>query len=274
MRRATPVVFVHGGPGMYTEAGRFEEKAVMRDAGFNTVFFDQAGGGKSLGLKAGDCLLDRGVADIEALRIALGKDRLVLWGNSFGDDLAALYAGRYPGRVAGMVLTSPGMIPGYAGKRNYGRTDRKHVEYSKAITKAIDTIDRDGAAAETELPHDAAGKLFDSLFAAELIDGMVCIGTAVRPAALPGGGNFYAQRLIARDLKALKVPPVPVAGVPTFVIGGTCDLLPMTSAEHFRDLFGGTIVQIAGSGHGLYENRAVIDAAIADFARTALASVE
>ena len=78
--RATPVLFLHGGPGLYTEARRFDEAAVMRAAGFDTIFFDLAGGGRSARLAAGDYGLDRAIADVEALRIALGKDQLVLWG--------------------------------------------------------------------------------------------------------------------------------------------------------------------------------------------------
>ena len=264
-RRVTPVVFLHGGPELYTEARRFDEAAVMRAAGFDTVFFDQAGGGRSARLPAGEYSLDRAVADIEALRMALGKDQLVLWGNSYGAVLATLYAARFPGRVAGVVLTSPGMFPGYAGKRDYGRTDRDRVVFGKDVSKAIEHIDRDGGKAEADLPQPRAGELFDGSVASELIDGMVCKGAIVRPPPLPGGGNLYAQRLIARDLKAVKAAPVAVAGVPALIVWGACDFLPMASAERYRDLFGGRIAEIAVSGHGLLVDRAAVDAAIAGF---------
>ena len=264
-RRVTPVVFLHGGPGLYTEARRFDEAAVMRAAGFDTVFFDQAGGGRSARLPAGEYSLDRAVADIEALRMALGKDQLVLWGNSYGAVLATLYAARFPERVAGVVLTSLGMFPGYAGKRDYGRTDRDRVVFDKDVSKAIEHIDRDGGKAEADLPQPRAGELFDGSVASELIDGMVCKGAIVRPPPLPGGGNLYAQRLIARDPKAVKAAPVAVAGVPALIVWGACDFLPMASAERYRDLFSGRIAEIAVSGHGLLEDRAAVDAAIAGF---------
>ena len=261
-RRVTPVVFLHGGPELYTEARRFDEAAVMRAAGFDTVFFDQAGGGRSARLPAGEYSLDRAVADIEALRTALGKDQLVLWGNSYGAVLSTLYLARFPGRVAGVVLTLPGMFPGCAGKRDYGRTDLDRVVFGKDVSKAID---RDGGKAEADLPQPRAGELFDD---------MVCKGATVRPPPLPGGGNLYAQRLIARDLKAVKAAPVAVAGVPALIVWGACDFLPMASAERYRDLFGGRIAEIAASGHGLLEDRAAVDAAIAGFARDSLAAVK
>ena len=273
-RHATPVVFLHGGPGLYTEARRFEEGAVLRAAGFDTIYFDQAGGGRSGLLKAGDYSLERAIADLEALRIALRQEQMVLWGNSYGATLLALYADRYPARVAGVLLTSPGMFPGFAGKRDYGRSDRDKVVYDKAVMAAINRIDRDGAAAEAVLPQPEAGRLFDALVAAELINGMVCKGSAVRPTALPGGGNLFAQRLIDRDLKALKFTPANVSTVPALIVRGSCDYVPAASAERFRSLLGGAIVEVADSGHGLLENRAAVVAAMDGFARGALAGVK
>ena len=246
----------------------------MRAAGFDMIFFDQAGGGKSALLPAGDYGLDRAVADIEALRTAMGKEQLVLWGNSYGAALAALYAARFPGRVAGVVLKSPGMFPGVAGKRDYSRTDRDRVVFGKDVAKAIDRIDLDGGRAEPDLPQARAGELLDGLLASELNDGMVCKGAAVRPPPLPGGGNLYAQRLITRDLKAVKASPTAIAGVPALIVRGACDFVPMASAERYRDVFGGRIAEIAASGHGLLEDRAAVDAVIAGFARDSLGAVK
>ena len=173
-----------------------------------------------------------------------------------------------------MILTSPGMFPSYAGKRDYGRTDRDRVVYGKEVSKAIDRIDRDGGKAEADLPQARAGELLDGLLASELIDGMVCKGAAVRPPPLPGGGNLYAQRLITRDLKALKAAPAVMAGVLALIVRGACDFLPMASAERYRALFGGRIAEITASGHGLLEDRAAVDAVIAGFARDSLGAVK
>ena len=51
---------------------------------------------------------DRQVDDIEALRLALGLDRLDLAGHSGGGTLAVLYAARYPERVERLILVCPG----------------------------------------------------------------------------------------------------------------------------------------------------------------------
>jgi proline iminopeptidase len=273
-RHAVPVLFLHGGPGLYTEARRFDEGAPLRAAGFDTIYFDQAGGGRSARLKASDYSLDRAVADVEALRIALGHEKLVLWGNSWGAALATLYASRHPGRVAGFVLTAPGMFPGFGGKRDYSRTDRDKVEYAKDVTAAVNRIDREGAAAEAALPQDRAGAIFDTMVAAELIDGVVCKGAGVKPPSLPGGGNLYVNRLISRDLKALKFKPAPLVKVPAIIVRGSCDFLSMASAERYAAVLGAPVITVAGAGHGLLEQRAAVDAALSNFAQGPLAGVK
>lgn len=271
-RHAVPVVFLHGGPGLYTEARRFDEGAPLRSAGFDTIYFDQAGGGRSARLRAGDYSLERAVADLEALRVAIGQEKLVLWGNSYGAVLATIYANRFPDRVAGLILTAPGMFPGYGGKRDYGRTNRDRVEYSKAVRDAVERIDRDGGAAEAVLPQDAAGVLFDELVAGELIDGVVCKGSSVQPPALAGGGNLYAQRAIARDVKAYQFGRAALPPVPAIIMRGGCDFLPLASAQKYADLLGVKVTEIADAGHGLLEQRAAVDAALLDFAKGPLAA--
>ena len=139
---------------------------------------------------------------------------------------------------------------------------------------AVNRIDRDGGAAEADLPQDRAGAIFDTMVSAELIDGVVCKGTAVKPPPLPGGGNLYVNRLISRDLKALKFTPGPLVKVPAIIVRGSCDYLPMSSAERYAALLGATVLAVADAGHGLLEQRAAVDAAIASFAQGPLASVK
>ena len=46
------------------------------------------------------------IADIEKLRVHLGIERWLVWGNSWGVTLGLAYAQRYPERVTEMVLVS------------------------------------------------------------------------------------------------------------------------------------------------------------------------
>lgn len=272
-KHQTPVIFLHGGPGLYTEDRRMEEGSVLRDLGFSTIYFDQAGGGRSDRLPVSDYSLARAVADLEALRAALGHDRIILWGNSYGAALATLYTQKFPERVAALILTAPGMFPGLDGKRDYSVTARDKVEYSPAIRDAIKRIDRSPVKAEPTLSQADAGQMFDQIVSDELLNGVVCKGASVRPPPLPGGGNLYSQRAIFRDLQRAKLPAQSAVRLPTLIIRGTCDFIPSSSAERYRAFFGGKLFTVESSGHGLIEHRETVDAALSAFAASELAAI-
>jgi proline iminopeptidase len=97
-----PVMCLHGGPGggISADMRRFFDPAHWR-----MVLFDQRGCGKS----TPNASLEHNttwdlVADIEALRIKLGIERMVLFGGSWGTTLALAYAVTHPDRVMALVL--------------------------------------------------------------------------------------------------------------------------------------------------------------------------
>ena len=100
--RGFPAVFLHGGPGSRTRAvhRRFFDPQFYR-----IVLFDQRGCGQSTPLgRTAENTTRHLVADIEAIRIHLGLDRVMLFGGSWGSTLALAYAVTHPDRVPAMVL--------------------------------------------------------------------------------------------------------------------------------------------------------------------------
>jgi pimeloyl-ACP methyl ester carboxylesterase len=127
------VVALAGGPGQAAlpfanDAAQIMSKAL---ATRDLVVFDQRGTGDSGALKCAalgfvseplstvipDCATqigvtrglyttDNTVADIEAMRKALGYTKLVLYGTSYGTKVALRYAGEFPSNVAGLILDS------------------------------------------------------------------------------------------------------------------------------------------------------------------------
>lgn len=96
------MLFVHGGPGGGTIP---KHRCFFDPMQYRIVLFDQRGCGRSsphaeLGGNHTDAL----VADMEAIREALGIDRWVLFGGSWGSTLSLVYAQRYPERVLGLIL--------------------------------------------------------------------------------------------------------------------------------------------------------------------------
>ncbi|HEX4032986.1 MAG TPA: alpha/beta hydrolase [Solirubrobacteraceae bacterium] len=129
----TAVVALAGGPGQAalpfaTTASQVVSSALKND---DLVVFDQRGTGDSGPLKCSalnsvtapisqvipDCATQIGVArafyttddtvaDIEAIRKALGYTKLILYGTSYGTKVALRYAAIYPDNVAGLLLDS------------------------------------------------------------------------------------------------------------------------------------------------------------------------
>lgn len=97
-----PVVFLHGGPGSSINPNhrRFFDPAFYR-----VVLFDQRGCGRST--PVGEIRANTTqhlVADVERLRDALGIERWMLFGGSWGSTLALAYAQAHPGAVRGLIL--------------------------------------------------------------------------------------------------------------------------------------------------------------------------
>jgi proline iminopeptidase len=101
----TPLLVIHGGPGfshhyLLTLTDLADERPV--------ILYDQLDSGNSA--RPGDSAnwtVERFVDEVDYLRNALGLDRLVVLGSSWGGSVAASYAIRQPPGLAGLVLASP-----------------------------------------------------------------------------------------------------------------------------------------------------------------------
>ena len=107
---ALPVIAVNGGPGLshvYMVQNDMWERVARNRL---VVFYDQRGTGASKKLKPGASQsMDAQVADLDAVRKALGLDKVVLVGDSYGGLLSMAYASMHPEHVAKLVLSdSPG----------------------------------------------------------------------------------------------------------------------------------------------------------------------
>lgn len=277
-RHRTPVVFLHGGPGMYTQASKIAEGAALRAAGFDTVYFDQAGGGASSRLPVTQYTFNRAIQDVEAFRRQLGADRIVLWGNSFGAQLAAAYTATYPDRVAGLLLTSPGAFPGQPSERNYTGTNRSDdTEFSGRMFLATVLMDVNPLLAEDFVGQPEAGAMLDEATRQQLSGAFVCKGADDRlirdGLTAERGGNLFANRLIAADIPVHHLPRSTV-DVPALVVRGACDFIPRSQAERYAAFAAvARVVDVPDDGHGLRANRQAVDSAVATFASTDLAPV-
>jgi proline iminopeptidase len=102
-----PAVFLHGGPGGGSST---DHRRLFDPARYRVVLIDQRGCGRSRphASEAGSDLAVNTtwhlVADIERVREALGIDRWLVHGGSWGSALALAYAETHPDRVTELVL--------------------------------------------------------------------------------------------------------------------------------------------------------------------------
>ena len=97
-----PVVVLHGGPGGGCSPAmrRYFDPDVYR-----VILFDQRGCGRSRPhASIEENTTWHLVQDIEAIRVALGIDRFIVFGGSWGATLALVYAISHPARVSQLVL--------------------------------------------------------------------------------------------------------------------------------------------------------------------------
>lgn len=108
-----PIIVLHGGFG--AEHSYMKPLMLPFAISRRVVFYDQRG---SLRSPCSDCAfgLANHVADLEALRKAMGQEQIDIVGHSMGTLLAQEYAQRYPGRVGKLVLVGPIAAKAYDGK--------------------------------------------------------------------------------------------------------------------------------------------------------------
>jgi len=97
-----PVVHLHGGPGSGAQAAH---RALFDPVLHRAVLYDQRGAGRSTPVRSrASNTTAHHIADLEAVRKALGIARWVVAGGSWGATLALAYAQAHPRRVGGLVL--------------------------------------------------------------------------------------------------------------------------------------------------------------------------
>ena len=106
---ANPILIpLHGGPG-FPEMRLFRTFNAQLEQSFTVVYWMQRGTSKSFErrMPASSLTIEQFVADldelVEMLRARFGKEKVVLYGHSWGSVLGVLYASRFPEKVAAYV---------------------------------------------------------------------------------------------------------------------------------------------------------------------------
>jgi pimeloyl-ACP methyl ester carboxylesterase len=103
-----PLILLYGGPGL-SETFFFRHFNSPLEKAFTVVYWDQRGSGKSFdrGIPRSSMTVEQFLTDlaelVEAVCKRVGKEKVVLFGHSWGSLLGVLYSARFPEQVAAYV---------------------------------------------------------------------------------------------------------------------------------------------------------------------------
>ena len=237
-----PAVVLHGGPGAHHDylLPGFDALADGREL----VYYDQRGGGRSPVARDVPVGWTEQVADLEALRAYWGFDRLTLAGYSWGGLLALLYSLAHPDRVERLALVSPAPTWRAARERFEAAFARRNLDpaFQEARRELRESglRERDPAAFQQRIFElSVAPYFFDPARARELVPFRVTGRT--QQEVWHSLGDY--------DLR----PRLPeLRGLPSLVIHGEDDPIPIEAARVTAELIGAQFHPLARCGHVPY----------------------
>lgn len=264
---STPIVFLHGGPGVADMEGDAAYFGQLRAEGYVVYVYDQLGSGRSSRLlDPSGYTIERDMTDLEAIRQQIGAEKLILIGHSYGAGVAALYSAYHGEHVAKVIVSSPGALvgglaEGGAPQDRLSQT-RKLALYARLLQpRALITyllLQINPRAAHNFADDAEMDARMDQVYAVTE-PGLHCTPP---PAVTPLHGlGFYANQY---PQAGRYIPPQNVGArlarhtIPILVIKGACDYLNWSSALAYLDAFAqgpAHLVYLHDAGHNVYQDQ-------------------
>lgn len=258
--RATPIIFLHGGPGWLILDSDIAFYGQLSKLGFDVYLYDQAGSGRSSRLAdMRQYTTARQVADLEAIRMTIAADKMVLIAQSWGNTLAVDYMAAHPGHVEKIVFSSPGAMwdvgrfeMDYSHTANVG----EDPGFTPSVLAALFLVARNPVIAKQIVPEPAMEAFMDAMPTTVKIENDYCAGTEARiPRGPIAGASTYVNKLIFANQKSYPDPRPVLGGNPTpaLVLRGGCDFVPLAVAREYVATFPqAQMMQIENAGHAVY----------------------
>ncbi|HSH98153.1 MAG: prolyl aminopeptidase [Methylophilaceae bacterium] len=261
-----PVVFLHGGPGSGCNPA---QRRFFDPAFYRIILLDQRGCGRSKPLgETNHNTTDDLVEDVDKLRVALGIEKWLVFGGSWGSTLALAYAIAHPERAIGLILR--GIFLSRQNELDWFLHDVRHFypEAWEKLTAYIPTNEHN------DLLNAYSTRIFSedksiSVPAATNWNAYESSIMTLRPST-GGGGNpvsdeiqlararvqlhyilndcFVGKRDMLKEASALK-------HIPTTIVQGRYDMVcpPLTAWELSQAMPHAEFYMVADAGHSAME---------------------
>jgi proline iminopeptidase len=252
-----PLIALHGGPEFDSFYLVPELDALAGCC--RLIYYDQRGRGRSAAAPAEQVTIESEVDDLDRLRDSFGADSIAVLGHSWGGVLAMEYATRHPDRVSHLILlnTAPAsardwtdFLPTWRGQR------------SQQDAEALTSLTASAAFTAGDVHADTA--LYRIVFRnatrrAELDDQIV---GRLRAHFTPDrivASHVIEDRLFAQTLELDGydlVPRLRELAMPTLVVHGEDDFVPVAMAARIADAIPGARIDVLPAcGHFSYAER-------------------
>jgi len=256
-----PIIVVHGGPGMdhnYLRPG-LDVLASSRAL----VYYDQRGTGRSdATLDSASINLDAFVNDIDELRQALGYDRVVVLGHSFGGLIAVAYAMDHPENVRALVLMNT-VEPG----SQWATATARRAAQMRTLADSAELAELVALPGYKERDPAIMSRMYQAAFRGTLRDRdkISEINLAMSRRTAQNGSDV--ARLLGTSMSGLDWwDRLPALQVPTLVVHGRFEPAPTAMAAALADAFPQGRLAVLETGHFPYvEDPAGLVAAVAGF---------
>ena len=160
--KGPPILLIAGGPGM--SHGYFHPFFSAMSATNRVIYFDAFGRGKSDRARdPKEYTFERDVEDIEALRVAMGLGKIIVFGHSYGGMVAQAYALRYPESVSKLVLSCT-LFSGEMWQANNDNCNREIQNQYPDVWKDIEALRAAGMPSSAPKHQAAYGRVPIDLF--------------------------------------------------------------------------------------------------------------
>lgn len=205
-----PCVVLHGGLGL--DHTYFRPWLDALGDRLQLIYVDQRGNGRSGRPALESITIEQLAADVDALRVALGVEQIVVLGHSFGGCVALEYALRYPEQASHLLLLNAFPVFDYGAEIQAG-VERRNPPADVSAAIAAPPPPTDGEFAElwrTVLPlyfHQYDDELAQAAFAETIYD----------TATLARSQELLATFTVVDRLTEIQCPTLVLTGSDDFI---------------------------------------------------------
>lgn len=262
-KKPYPIIYLHGGPGGCVRSNFVKTIKPLADEGYDVYLYDQIGGGYSDRLdNINDYTPARHVADLEEIIKAIGAEKVIFIGQSWGAILAVLFAADHQNQVEKIIFTCPGPI--YPIREELAKLtapDSLHLKEpiftnaqgNKKVnnwrTRAIKWW---AEVMGKKLVSDKEADNFSDYSSYEVNKSTVCDTSKISP--MEGGSGFYCGFMTFKNLQNIADPRSKLKNcpIPILMMKGQCDNQKWGYSQEYLTIFPRhQLTVIPNAGHAI-----------------------